>query len=264
MNYRIGIFDSGVGGLTVAKAIFETCNNIDIIYLGDSKHVPYGNKSVENILQYSINNTEWLISKKVDLIIIACNTANAVAYAEVIKKSKVPVIGVIENGVRAILETTKSHQIGIIGTYRTIESDIYRKKLLEKTSKKTSINLKIHQKACPLFVPIIEEGITNLTIINSVIEEYLSSFIDKIDTLLLGCTHYPFLKSYIKEKYPHCEIIDSAQSTAIYLNEFLKENHLQKQNNQNTCSIYSNDINEVFIQISKKIFPTIEVQKVEN
>ena len=259
MNYRIGIFDSGVGGLTVAKSIFEICHGIDIIYLGDSKHVPYGNKSIENIIEYSINNTEWLIEKKVDIIIIACNTANAIAYDQIKQKANLPVIGVIENGVRAILETTTSHQVGVIGTYRTIASNLYRESLLKKIAEKKSIQ--IYQKACPLFVPIIEEGITNSKIINSVIEEYLSSFIDKIDTLLLGCTHYPFLKPFIEKKYPHCKMIDSAISTATYLKEFLDKNKITAKQ-KNTCSIYSNDINEIFIQLSKKIFPSIEVKKI--
>lgn len=264
MSYRIGIFDSGVGGLTVAKTIFETCSGIEIVYLGDSKHVPYGNKSTENIIQYSLENTQWLIEKKVDLIIIACNTANAVAYQQVKQKANIPVIGVIENGVRAILETTQNYQIGVIGTYRTINSDVYRQNLLKKIPQEKSTqqnSIKIHQKACPLFVPIIEEGITNLKIINSVIEEYLNSFIHEIDTLLLGCTHYPFLKSYIQNNYSHCQIIDSAHSTATYLKEFLQKNNLE-ENKKNNCFIYSNDINEVFIQIAEKIFPTIKVKKI--
>ncbi len=223
----IGIFDSGVGGLTVFKEINKEFPKADIYYLGDTARVPYGNKSKDTIIRYSIECANYLRNFDIDVLVIACNTASSHALDVLRKYLDIEVIGVIEPGVETALKYTKNKKIGVIGTQATIRSNSYKNKLLEKDK-----NLKIFQKPCPLFVPLVEEGMVDNHIARLVVKEYLDDLISNgIDTLILGCTHYPLLKDTIKSLYPHLNIVDSSRATAEYLKKYfteLNENSIRK------------------------------------
>ncbi|MFC1546554.1 glutamate racemase [bacterium] len=208
----IGIFDSGFGGLTVMKEVVKALPYEDIIYFGDTAHVPYGSKSKESVKRFSINIAEFLLEHNIGLLIVACNTASSFALNLLKKRLPVPVIGVVEPGVKAACNYTVSKHIGIIGTAGTIQSNAYQRGLM-KCNKK----LKIYSKACPLFVPLVEEGWTKNKISIDIAKEYLMPLKrSKIDTLILGCTHYPLLKKVIKQIMgKNVVIIDSAQETSI-------------------------------------------------
>lgn len=190
----IGVFDSGVGGLTVAREIFRNLPNEKIIYYGDTARVPYGNKSAETVIRYSRQITRFLLSKNVKAIVIACNTASALALDAVKEITDIPVIGVVEPGARAAVNATTSGRIGIIGTSATITSGLYDRYIREMMP-----SAKVFGKACPLFVHLVEEGMLDDSVTVEMIHRYLDEMIqtDNIDTLILGCTHYPLLRSVI-------------------------------------------------------------------
>ncbi|SNZ02672.1 glutamate racemase [Persephonella hydrogeniphila] len=207
----IGIFDSGIGGLTVFKEISREFPQADIYYLGDTARVPYGNKSKETVIRYSIEAANYLRSFGIDALIIACNTASSYALDTLKESLDIPVIGVVEPGVETALRYTENKKVGVIGTSATIRSNSYRF-LLEKE------NIEVFQKACPLFVPLVEEGIVDGEIAELIIKEYLEELVKKgIDTLILGCTHYPLLKKTIEKIYPHLKIVDSSQAITDFL-----------------------------------------------
>jgi glutamate racemase len=207
----IGIFDSGIGGLTVFREISKEFPQADIYYLGDTARVPYGNKSKETVIRYSIEAANYLRSFGIDALIIACNTASSYALDLLRENLDIPVIGVVEPGVETALKYTKNRKVGVIGTSATIRSNSYRF-LLEKNS------ISVYQKACPLFVPLVEEGIVEGEIAELIVREYLDGLVEKgIDTLILGCTHYPLLKKTIKKLYPHLKIVDSSQAITDFL-----------------------------------------------
>ncbi|MBQ6441219.1 MAG: glutamate racemase [Lachnospiraceae bacterium] len=190
----IGVFDSGVGGLTVAREIFRNLPNEKIIYYGDTARVPYGNKSADTIKRYSRQITRFLLSKDVKAIVIACNTASALALDAVREMTDIPVIGVVEPGARAAVSATSSGRIGIIGTSATITSGLY-----DRYIKEMMPSAQVFGKACPLFVHLVEEGMLDDSVTVEMIHRYLDDLIknDNIDTLILGCTHYPLLRSVI-------------------------------------------------------------------
>ena len=219
----IGIFDSGVGGLTVLKEVRKVLPNEKIIYLGDTARVPQGEKTKDLIVRYSKQIVEFLIEEKVDAIVVACNTATSLALDELNKTFKTPIIGVIEAGVRTALYTTENNRIGVIGTKATINSKKY-----ETEIKKRNHEIEVYSKSCPLFVPSIEEGIIKGKLINQMVQMYLDDFKDKIDSLILGCTHYPLLKETISNIYPNIKIVDPAKETAQDLKEILIKENLLK------------------------------------
>ncbi|OMH40061.1 glutamate racemase [Desulfurobacterium indicum] len=207
----IGIFDSGVGGLTVLKAIRDRFPDEDFIYFGDTARVPYGTKSERTIIRYSLENARLLRKFNVKLIVVACNTSSSYALDILEKEMDVPVLGVVKPGASAAVKATKTGNIGVIGTEATIKSGAYRREIL-------TINpfLKIFEKPCPLFVPLIEEGWLEDEITYMVAERYLSEFKNKnIDTLVLGCTHYPLLKNVIGKVCNNIKLVDSAEETAL-------------------------------------------------
>lgn len=210
-NRPIGIFDSGVGGLTVVKEIFKTLPNEQIVYLGDTARVPYGTKSAESVKRFSIENTEFLMQFNVKLIVVACNTASSISLPVLRKRFKVPVIGVIKPGARKAVELTRNNRIGVIGTPTTIKSRSY-----EKEIKSLSKRIEVISRACPLFVPLAEEGWLNGKITSDITKKYLAPLRRKsIDTLVLGCTHYPLLKNVILQAVGKgVNIVDSASSVA--------------------------------------------------
>ncbi|RMD76765.1 glutamate racemase [Candidatus Dojkabacteria bacterium] len=206
---KIGLFDSGIGGLTVLRAIREKFPNVDLVYLGDTARVPYGNKSPQTVVRYSFECADFLLFQDINLLVVACNTASSYALEELKKALSIPVVGVIEPGVKSALRTTSRGRVGVIGTMATIKSGSH-KKLLEE------YGVIVFQKACPLFVPLVEEGIIEGEIAKKVVEYYLQELKEvDIDTLILGCTHYPLLKPLIEDFIGEkVKVVDSAESTA--------------------------------------------------
>ena len=219
----IGVFDSGIGGLTVLKEIRKVLPNEKIFYFGDTARVPYGEKTKELITRYSKEIVEFLLDKEVSAIVVACNTATALALEELKKTFKIPIVGVIKAGAKTAINKTKSGNIGVIGTKATVNSKRY-----EEEIKKLSENVKVIAKACPLFVPAVEEGILDGKLVDQIIKTYLDDFEKEIDTLILGCTHYPLLKSAIGKIYTNLNIVDPASETALDLKEILEEKNLLK------------------------------------
>jgi len=235
----IGIFDSGLGGLTVVKAFQELLPNESIVYFGDTARVPYGIKSKNLVLQYSIQITKFLIKKNAKLIIIACNTATAMALNELREKfTNIPIIGVIDPGVKKAISITKTGNIGVVGTIATINSKAYYKSI-----KTLNSNIKIYSKPCPLFVPFVEEGLLKGNAIAEVIKHYLTDFYNKVDTIILGCTHYPLLKEAISSVTKDIVLIDSADVVASSAKEILNEcNLLNEKNNEGLLLCYVTDL----------------------
>lgn len=218
----IGIFDSGVGGLTVAREIIKKLPTNKIIYFGDTARTPYGTKSANIITEYSIQITNFLISKGAKIIVIACNSASAVA-ADKLKKEfpKIPIFEVITPAVIKAKKVTKNNKLGVIGTRATIQTDIYNKKISHKKN-----GYKIFNQACPLFVPLAEEGWTNTKATKIIVDSYLSPLKNKgIDTLILGCTHYPLLRPIIQKSIGrNVKLVDPAENTALAIKKYLAEN----------------------------------------
>lgn len=213
MENPIGIFDSGLGGLTVLKEIEKLLPEENLCYLGDTARVPYGTKGKETVVRYSLEIAKFLKTKHIKILVVACNTASAYALEDLTKILDIPVIGVVEPGAiaAAAASTTNNKKIGVIGTKATIQSEAYVKAInsIDNT-------ISVIQQACPLFVPLAEEGLTDKEYTVSIAEDYLGNFkSDKIDTLLLGCTHYPILQDTIgKVMGPDVTLIDSALTAA--------------------------------------------------
>ncbi len=213
----IGVFDSGVGGLTVAKKIIEYLPNESILYLGDTARVPYGNRSKDIIIRYTLECVDFLVSKGVKCVVVACNTASAIAMSTLQEAFSVPILGVIEAGSKMAVANTKTKSVGVIGTRRTIESNAYKNTIGLLDS---SIN--VIQKETPLLVPLVEENFYYHIATEMVIKEYLSTFVASVDALILGCTHYPVLYKSISAMYPHLAVIDPAVEVAMDLKQQLE------------------------------------------
>ncbi len=209
-NKSIGIFDSGIGGLTVYKAIKEKLPHERVVYLGDTARLPYGSKSAETIVKFSEDNAFFLVERQVKIIVVACNSSSSYALPTLQGKLDIPVIGVIEPGAEAAIKVSQK-RIGVIGTTATISSGSYEKAILERNQ-----DIEIISKDCPLFVPLVEEGWLNHKVTRLVIEEYLLPLKEKgIDSLVLGCTHYPVLKDLIGDVLgKEIQLIDSAETVA--------------------------------------------------
>src|SRR5512135_2166212 len=211
MQKAIGIFDSGIGGLTVLKELVAKLPREHTIYLGDTARVPYGIRSPETVTRYSFENTQFLLAQEIKMLVVACNTASAISLDAVKKEFPLPVVGVLEPGARAAVAATKTGKVGVIGTEATIASGAY-----EKAIRRLAPDVSVVSKSCPLFVPLVEEGWTDNDVAELVARKYLSPLGDSgIDTLVLGCTHYPLLKTVIgKAVGPGITLIDSARETA--------------------------------------------------
>ena len=245
----IGIFDSGVGGLTVAKAIMEKIPGYDIIYFGDTAHTPYGTKSPETVMGYTVNNIEFLLSQGASVIVIACNTASSVATAGVLERFDVPIFEVITPAVKLAVSASKKFRFGVIGTRATITSGIYEKKILEMRPA-----AKIYSVACPLLVPLVEEGWLNKPEAAMIVKKYLHPLkTRRIDTLILGCTHYPLLKKVIQRKAgKQVHLIDSSISVAGDIKAYLdKYTEVDKPLGKNgKLTLFVSDITEQFEKIA--------------
>jgi len=262
----IGIFDSGMGGLTVVKEVITNLPNEKIIYFGDTARVPYGPKSKETIIRFSIENILFLLKNNVKLIIVACNTASSAALADIEKNFKVPIMGVIKPGVKEAIRISKNKRIGIIGTKTTIKSMAY-----EHQIKKLGYNIKVFSQACPLFVPLVEEGWLKTKITRQIAENYLLPLKKKnIDTIVLGCTHYPLLKPVIQEVLgSKVKLIDSAKQVANEAKQILKSQGLLasvKGNKQENINFYVSDEPDNFAKQGEKFlgFALNKVRKVSN
>jgi glutamate racemase len=251
-KHPIGIFDSGVGGLTVAQAIKQMLPSESLIYFGDTAHLPYGDKSAESIKQYSRKITEFLLEKKAKAVLIACNSASASAF-ETLKnefENRTIIIDVIDPVVD-YLAGRKFNKIGVIGTKRTISSGTYENKL-----KKNSPETKVITLATPLLVPMIEEGFIFDDISNAIIRTYLSDkSLSGIEALILGCTHYPIIKNQINKFFNFgVEVIDSARITASRLRVILEENNLLNDSSGSKDQFYVSDYTPYFEKIARMFF----------
>lgn len=225
-NRPIGMFDSGVGGLTVAREIIRQLPNERIVYFGDTARVPYGNKSRETIIKFSRQIVRFLQTQQVKAIVVACNTASAYALDELEKETDIPIIGVMKPGARAAIEATENGKIGVIATEATIRSGIYNR-YIEQNNK----DIRVLGKACPLFVPLVEEGLWEDPVTDEIARRYLTELIDVgIDTLILGCTHYPMIRSTVgKVMGDGVTLVNPAYETAKELKELLKEKNLESE-----------------------------------
>jgi len=210
-NFPIGVFDSGVGGLTVARALMQRMPTESILYFGDTARVPYGVKSVETIAHYATQITEFLLARQVKLLIVACNTMAAVAAQAIRDLSPVPVLDVIEVGARVAARDSRARRVGVIGTLATVASGAY-----ERAIRAHSDSISVWSQACPLFVPLVEEGWLAHPVTRLTAEEYLAPLLtEQVDTLVLGCTHYPLLKPLIGEVAgASVTLVDSAETVA--------------------------------------------------
>lgn len=220
-NRPIGIFDSGVGGLTVVKSMRESLGEESLVYLGDTARVPYGIKSKETIKRFAREDVEFLLRFGVKLVVVACHTVSSVAL-NYLKKlfPHLPIIGVVEPAVKKAIEVTGDGNIGVIGTQATIESSAYENALLEGGAKK------VLKKACPFFVPLAEEGLVDGEIPEKVAQMYLAPWIGEVDTLILGCTHYPLLKQTIKKIIGDVTLVDPSREVTQAVKNFLEEKKL--------------------------------------
>lgn len=251
----VGVFDSGVGGLTVAREIMRNLPSEKIVYFGDTARVPYGNKSRDNIIRYSRQIIHFLMEQEVKAIVIACNTASALAMDEVRKEFDIPILGVIEPGARVAAQETQNKRVGVIGTVATINSGIHKEYLKELDPEITVVG-----KACPLFVPLVEEGWRHDPVTDQVVERYLQEMKDeKVDTLILGCTHYPLIRSAIREFMGEdVRLVNPAYETAQELNRLLREQDMQstgKTQEDFPYRFFVSDLAEEFKHFANSILP---------
>lgn len=253
-NLRIGVFDSGIGGLTVLAELKKKLPVGTFYYLGDTARVPYGTRSSETVIRYARSCANFLIQKRIELLVIACNTASSYALDTIKKEVNIPVIGVVEPGAKAVVRKTKNKRVGVIGTEGTINSKSY-----EKVINSMDSSIEVFPKACPLFVPLVEEGWTEGKVPTLIVQEYLTPIINEgIDTLLLACTHYPLLKKTIKETFNNIsiEIVDSAEETALEVVNLLQSCNIMRKSikicNENRVKYFVTDAPEKFKKIGNR------------
>lgn len=246
----LGFFDSGVGGLTVVRAVQDLLPHENVIYLGDTARLPYGSKSPETIRQFAEEDVKFLLSKGVKAIVVACNTATAHALPALQQKFEIPIMGVILPGVEAVLADPNAERIGIIATRGTIGSHVYQHALATRRT-----GLMIHGIAAPLLVPLIEENWISEDVTKEVLRKYLQPLMDKgIDTLMLACTHYPLLVPVLKEVLPtDVRLVDSATTCAEHLKLMLEKIELLSDSEENgKLEIYLTDLSEQFEELAKR------------
>jgi glutamate racemase len=252
----IGVFDSGIGGLTVLKALVDLMPGEDFIYLGDTARLPYGTKSAEVIVRYSKENTKFLLAKGIKMLVVACNTSSAVALEEIARDTIVPVAGVIEPGARAAVRASRNGKIGVIGTEATIASGAYTHAIQQLRPR-----AEIYTRACPLLVPLVEEGWTDNEIAGRTVAYYLESLkASGIDTLLLGCTHYPLLHGLFERVLGNgVRIVDSATATAAAVRERLSALGLVHRGGRGAQSFFVTETPERFVRVGRRFLgPQVE------
>ncbi|MCX4339449.1 MAG: glutamate racemase [Lachnospiraceae bacterium] len=253
-NSPIGVFDSGVGGLTVAREIMRQLPNERIVYFGDTARVPYGNKSKETVTKFSRQIVNFLKKQEVKAIVVACNTVSAYALEELEQETDIPIIGVMKPGARAAILATKNKKVGVIATEATVHSGIYTRYIKENDA-----NVSTLERACPLFVPLVEEGLWEDPVTDEIARRYLSELIDSgIDTLILGCTHYPMLRSTVaKIMGEGVTLVNPAYETARELKMLLAEKGLESEHRPGLGTelyrFYVSDGAEKFKQLANSI-----------
>jgi glutamate racemase len=245
----IGIFDSGVGGLTVLHAVLGALPHEHLIYLGDTGRYPYGSRSAEIVTRYAMESADFLVERRLKLLVIACNTATSAALETLRARVPVPVIGVVEPGARAAVRATRNGRVGVIGTEAVIGSGAYTRALRAQNP-----TLELFTRACPLFVPLAEEGWTEGPVVRSVADTYLSSLARSgIDTLILGCTHYPLLKPLIAEVMgPSVTLVDSAEETAGEVAARLEQDGMARAGGPGSTSFFVTDAPDRFVRIGQR------------
>lgn len=251
----IGVFDSGLGGLTILDALRRTLPHEDLIYFGDTANVPYGSKSKEAVTRLSLAIGRFLQEQNVKLIVAACNTASAQALGELKKQLSVPVMGVIEPGADKAVSVTRNGHIAVLGTEGTVKSKAYPKAILKKKP-----NAQIIQQACPLFVPLVEENWTNKPAAQLIAREYLTPVQQSgADTVILGCTHYPVLKGVLADILgKKVTLVDSADTLAEAARVFLAKHHLAETKGKGRVTVYASDAPQRF----KKLAQTLLADKI--
>lgn len=251
-NAPIGIFDSGLGGLTILKSLRRALPAERLIYFGDTANVPYGSKSKKTVSRFSLDIAHFLEQKGVKLIIVACNTASALALSRLRKEIKVPVLGVIEPGARQALHVSRGGRIAVLGTEATVKSGAYRKQIL-----KQSPHSRVKQIPCPLFVPFVEEGWAKKPLAELAAREYLKSAQQfHADTVILGCTHYPVLKPVIARVLgKEVNLVDSAQTLTQEVKSFLKQTEAAAEG-KGSLTIYASDAPDRFKRLARNILGT--------
>jgi len=258
----IGIFDSGIGGLTVVRALMEQVPGYDIIYFGDTARTPYGSKSPETVIRYAIENTDFLLEKGVEIIVMACNSASSVATVSLVGKYNIPIFEVITPAVELSVQRSKKMYIGVIGTRATVQSGIYEKKILE-----INPEARVYSAACPLLVPLVEEGWLKKPVTSMIVKKYLHPLkVRQIDTLILGCTHYPLLKNIIQNKIgKRVNIIDSSVGVAEKVKNFLKTNKdvENKLSKNGKFRLFVSDVTQQFAKTAKAVLKrNVKLEKV--
>lgn len=250
-NNPIGIFDSGVGGLTVVKEVIKTLPNESLIYVGDTARVPYGTRGKETITEFALEIVRFLLKQNVKMIVVACNTISATCLDVIQENSPVPVIGVIIPASKEAVNSTKLKTIGVIGTPATINSEAYKKEISRLRN-----NVEVVQQACPLLVPLIEEGMINKEATKIIVKDYLENLKNtEMDTLILGCTHYPILRETIRDVVgKEINLIDSAKPTALELKELLESKDLRSNQEVGEYTFYVTDAPERAQKIAEVLF----------
>jgi glutamate racemase len=263
MDNPIGIFDSGIGGLTVVKELIKLMPDEDLVYFGDTARVPYGTRSVKLIKQYALEDAAFLDQFNIKILIVACNTVSAVAVDLLKSSLKIPVTGVIKPGVAAALDNTKNLRIGVIGTTATIHSQAYNLRIRELNP-----DVQVYAQSCPLLVSLVEEGWIEDEITRLTIRKYLEPLLHKeIDTIILGCTHFPVLKNLIQEVVgEHIALIDSGQEAAVVVNKMLAVKNIRK-NEQSTGNFncFVSDIPNKFDDVGSRFLgePLVNAKRVD-
>lgn len=250
MAPRIGVFDSGFGGLTVLRELRRVLPGAGYLYFGDTAHLPYGAKSVRTVAKYAVASARFLEDNGIAMLVIACNTATALALDEIRAAVKVPVVGVVEPGAQRAAQISKTRQVAVVATEATVSSHAYQKALRQ-------VGLEATEKACPLFVPLVEEGWVEHPVTEQVAHIYMDEVFEKhagtrdADVLLLGCTHYPLIRPLLRRVAPaRVEIVDSAESTAAKVAELLGKNCAQEGCGLLRC--YATDSVEKFRRLGEK------------
>ncbi len=245
-NNSIGVFDSGLGGLTAVKSIIKELPNENIVYFGDTARLPYGTKTEQTIKQYAEGDIKFLLSHNVKLIVIACGTASSVALDDMKEKFDIKIIGVVEAACNAAVKASKNGKVGVLGTSATIKSCSYLKGI-----SKLDNDIKVYQKACPLFVPLVENGHFNTEVTKLVVKEYLEDIKKEgIDTLILGCTHYPLLEEAIMEYMgEEVTIINVCAELAKVIPSILGTDNMADHSAQGECKYYVSDNPDGFTEL---------------
>jgi len=246
----IGVFDSGIGGLTVVRALIEHFPHENIVYFGDTARVPYGPKSPQVVREYAAQDTDFLVRHNVKMIVVACNTVSSVALEVVQKHSKVPVVGVIQPGAKAAVKASLTKRIGVIGTVGTILSNAYANAIRQYDASATVVG-----QACPLFVPLAEEGWIDHKATEMIAREYLFPLrLQKIDTLVLGCTHYPILKTVIQNVFDGAiQLVDSGEAAVLDVESVFEEYEIRNPSTQKAnVQFFVSDIPHKFTEVGER------------